>query len=200
MGTPHRTITTDVYHFEQLSDEAKEKARDWWRQAEAEDPAWANERRESLEAFCKEFPVELRGWEYDAHSYRIDRAWTAGPESQELKGSRLIGFLLNEYGPRVLWEPKVYEKGDKKRKSKIIMVETSCPFTGYCMDDDLLEPIRQYLKKPDLELCYRDLMGQCLNAWGKSCVEDVAWMNSDAQVDETIIANEYEFDEAGGRV
>lgn len=200
MGTSHRTIETKVYHFDQLSDEAKEKARDWWRQAEAEDPAWANERRQSLEAFCKEFPVELRSWEYDAHSYRIDRAWTAGPESQELKGSRLIGFLLNEYGPRVLWEPKVYEKDGKKRSSKITVVETSCPFTGYCMDDDLLEPIRQYLKKPDLELCYRDLMGQCLNAWGKSCVEDVAWMNSDAQVDDAIISNEYEFDEEGCRV
>lgn len=200
MGISHRTIETKVYHFDQLSDEAKEKARDWWRQCESEDPTWATERRESLEAFCKEFPVEVRDWNYDICNYQITKAWTAGPESQEMKGSRLIGLLINEYGPRVLWEPKVYEKGGKKRKSKIIMVERSCPFTGYCMDEDLLEPIRKYLKKPDLDLCYRDLMGQCLGAWGKACVEDVQWINSNDHVDETILANEYEFDEAGGHV
>lgn len=200
MGTPHRIIETQVYHFDQLSDEAKEKARDWWRGCEAEDPAWAEERRESLEAFCKMFPMEVRGWEYDSHSFQISKVWAAGRGWRECKGARLVGFLLNEYGPRVLWEPKVYEKGGKKRKSKIIMVETSCPFTGYCMDDDLLEPIRQYLKKPDLDLSYWDLMSQCLDAWGKACVEDVTYLNSDAQVDETILSNEYEFDVSGVRV
>lgn len=200
MGTPHRTITTDVYHFEQLSDEAKEKARDWWRQAEAEDPAWANERRESLEAFCKEFPIEVKGWEYDAYSYRIHKVWTAGSDSQAIKGKRLIGFLLAEYGPRILWEPKVYEKDGKKRRSKVTVVATSCKLTGYCMDECLLDPIRKYLKAPDMNLHYCELLAQCLDAWGQACVDDVADSMKDEQVDETIIANEYEFDEEGCRV
>lgn len=200
MGTSHRTIETKVYHFDQLSDEAKEKARDWWRQAEAEDPAWANERRESLEAFCKEFPIEVKGWEYDAYSYRIHKVWTAGSDSQAIKGKRLIGFLLAEYGPRILWEPKVYEKDGKKRRSKVTVVDTSCKLTGYCMDECLLDPIRKYLKAPDMNLHYCELLAQCLDAWGQACVDDVADSMKDEQVDETIIANEYEFDEEGCRV
>ena len=200
MGTSHRTIETKVYHFDQLSDEAKEKARDWWREMEATDISWSAERRDTLDAFCKQFPVEARNWEYDSISYHMNKVWTAGEASAEMSGKRLYGFIRAEYGPRLLWERKVYRKNGKERKSKIIMVETSCPMTGYCQDDDMLEPIRQYLKKPDMALTYQELMGQCLDAWGRSCVEDMAWTNSTAQVDETIIANEYEFDEEGARV
>lgn len=200
MGTSHRVIETPVYYFDQLSDSAKEKARDWWRQCEAEDPSWGAERRQSLEAFCNEFPVEARSWEYDSTSYSIHKVWTADPDAGRIKGSRLIGFMLNEYGPRVLWKPKEYEKNGKKRRSKVLVEETDCPFTGYCADEDLLDPIRQYLKEPDMELTYVQLMGKCLDAWGKACVEDMAWLNSAAQVEDTIIVNEYEFDEEGNKV
>ena len=38
-----RTITTTVYKFDELSDTAKNKARDWWRNLDGEDPAWHSE-------------------------------------------------------------------------------------------------------------------------------------------------------------
>lgn len=36
-----RTIQTNVYTYDELSDEAKEKARDWYRQGSADDTFWA---------------------------------------------------------------------------------------------------------------------------------------------------------------
>lgn len=200
MGTSHRTIETKVFYFDQLSDEAKEKARDWWRQCESEDPAWEAERRQTLEAFCKRFPVEARNWEYDCSGFRMSKIWNADRDSGEIHGSRLIALMLNWFGPLVLWEPKAYEKNGKKRHSKVLMVERSCPFTGYYLDDVMLDPIRAYLKKPDMEKTYKDLMAECLDAWGKACVDDVADSLKDEQVDDAIISNEYEFDEEGGRV
>ena len=35
-----KTITTTVYEFHELSDKAKEKARDWYRKASSNDEWW----------------------------------------------------------------------------------------------------------------------------------------------------------------
>lgn len=49
-----RTITTTVYLFDELpTEKAKEKARDWWRELEAQDPAWLDEHNDSVTAALK---------------------------------------------------------------------------------------------------------------------------------------------------
>lgn len=199
MGTPHRVIETEVFYFDQLSDKAKEKARDWWRDCEASDPSWAQERRESLEGFCKVMPLKRPFWEYDSCSYHVGAAFDSDECVGKFKGSRSIGHLLTYYSG-VLRVPKVYEINGKKRTSKVLFEETDCPFTGYCADEALLDPIREYLKKPDMDLTFKELMQKCLDSWGYDCMKDMQWLLSDGQVDETILANEYEFDAEGTRV
>lgn len=198
MGLSHRTIETPVYYFAELSDEAKEKAREWWRNCESGDPSWVHERRQSLEAFCKEFPVEARDWEYDAWSYSVTAKFTGSDEEGVLSGPRLAGWLWNHHR-NVLVTNKRYEIQGRSRLSRITYEPTSCPFTGYCMDENLLDPIRAFLEKPTDETL-EDLLDDCLQAWGKAARDDSAWIIEDEQVDETIVANEYEFDEAGDRV
>ena len=69
-----RTIEQTIYTFEELpTDAAKEKARDWFRNAG--DCAWMDESRQSIEAFCNHFGVTLRDWSVGAYSpidYRTD--------------------------------------------------------------------------------------------------------------------------------
>lgn len=49
-----RTITTTLYLFDELpTEKAKEKARDWWRSLEAQDPAWREEHNDSVDAALK---------------------------------------------------------------------------------------------------------------------------------------------------
>ena len=61
-----RAVTTPVYTFDELSDQAKERARDWWRSLG--EVAWDDESRDSIVAFCSHFGVKLK--EYD-----VDNCW-----------------------------------------------------------------------------------------------------------------------------
>lgn len=56
-----RTISFQVFKFEELSDTAKEKAREWWCDLERQDPAWYEEHFASMNAAIKELPSR----EYD---------------------------------------------------------------------------------------------------------------------------------------
>ena len=53
-----QTINLELFKFDELSDDAKEKARDWWRST-AFDFAWNDESRESIEAFVSHFGARL---------------------------------------------------------------------------------------------------------------------------------------------
>lgn len=56
-----RTIETTVFHYSELSESAKEKAIDQFR----DDPdlfAWSDDWKQSIKAFCDHFGVTLRDW------------------------------------------------------------------------------------------------------------------------------------------
>lgn len=199
MGTPHRTECYDVFFFDQLNEEAKEKAREWWRSCEQDDPSWIHERRQSMQKFCDVFDVREPSYEYDSCSYDIGRV-RVDDQLEEMSGGRLAAYLWNKCA---MWlvTPRVYElPNGSKRASKIQLVDTSCPFTGYCADESLLDPIRKFMKAGSAPLTYQQLMEDCLHSWGRTCRDDMAWILADEQVDEAIIANEYEFGVSGSRV
>lgn len=83
-----RTETIEIFKFDELSDGAKEKARDWWRQASAGDWAWMNESRQSIEAFLDHFGLTLSKWEIDAWSY----GFTLTVENSHVRGVKLRDF------------------------------------------------------------------------------------------------------------
>ena len=62
-----RSVVVNIYHFEELSDAAKEKARAWWRQ-DMEYP-WHDDTLASLECFCDAFGVKLRNWSIGAFTH-----------------------------------------------------------------------------------------------------------------------------------
>ena len=64
-----RTETVNLYTFQELPTEsAKERARERGRQWMAEDPAWRDESRQSIKAFCEHFGVTLRDWSIGAYA------------------------------------------------------------------------------------------------------------------------------------
>ncbi len=78
------TVQIEVYSFDELSESAKDKAREWWRHGI--DFAWSDESRESIEAFCKHFGVRLKQWSvnpYESPSYTTDA------ENRHFRGLRL---------------------------------------------------------------------------------------------------------------
>lgn len=65
-----RTETIVVYKFNELSDDAKEKARQWYRDT-ANDYFWLDEGLNSIKAFCNMYGVEVKDYSFSlwGHSY-----------------------------------------------------------------------------------------------------------------------------------
>lgn len=61
-----RTETIEVYKFDELSNKAKEKARDWYRSTS--DFHWSDENKESIDAFCNHFGIRLTTWSVSPYS------------------------------------------------------------------------------------------------------------------------------------
>lgn len=198
-----RTVEVKLFQYDELSEEAKEKARNWWRSIDSY--GWHSENRETLEAFCNAFPVDAKDWEYSPYHARISPRFTGEDELGELSGLRLRTYLVNGSGwSRLLWQAKTYSKhpdywpGVKKRKSRIIVEPTSCPLTGFYLDEVLLDVLRAFIAKPDGRTC-AELLGDCLHAWANACRDDMAANETDEAAEDAIRANEYEFTEDGER-
>ena len=79
------TVQIDIFAFDELSESAKEKAREWWR-TDCDPLAWSDESRGSIEAFCDHFGVRLTDWEvgpFQPFNYSTDA------ENRHFRGLRL---------------------------------------------------------------------------------------------------------------
>jgi hypothetical protein len=66
-------VKIEVYTFSELSDTAKEKAREWYR--EGMEFSWCDESRDSIQQFCDQYGAKLTRWNVGAFSpidYRLD--------------------------------------------------------------------------------------------------------------------------------
>lgn len=82
-----RTETRTIYTINELTDDAKERARDWYRHGM--EYHWSDESRESIEAFCKHFGVKLKDWEVGAFG---SINYTTDAENRHFRGLRLRDF------------------------------------------------------------------------------------------------------------
>lgn len=193
------TLTRTLYTYGELPAPAQEKARDWYR--EGFDYPWAPDNRASLEAFCHVFPVRARDWSYDAGSADITPVFTGDDQQAGLQGRRLVAYLWNQFNGRgdpgpVFLRRRRYSCKAGVRLSHVFREETCCPFTGYHMDEVLLDPLRKFLRRPDGR-CYSELLADCLWAWVRACRDDWSSLLEDEAVAETIEANGWEFTAEG---
>ena len=80
-----RIVEETIYHFDELSDKAKETARDSFRDME---PFWTKESIQSIEAFCDTFDVSLLDYSVDIYRsfYRTNAS------NANFRGKRLSQF------------------------------------------------------------------------------------------------------------
>lgn len=197
-----RVIETKVFKYEELSDKAKEKARDWYRSLNT-DNYFAEPVIEDAEqvaemlgiefARCKgskEPAVYWRGFwsQGDGASFEGTYRYAKGaakkvrehcPEDTELHG---IADRLQKLQSRIFYQGRfeIRARGYYQH-SGTMQVEWHDP----CPDeigDDILQELRYFAD------------------WIYGKLEEAyEWENSDEVVAENIIANEYEFDEEGRR-
>jgi len=172
-----RTIEITVFEFDELSDEAKEKARDWYRSTDCW--CWQDEWRESAQEFSKIAPIDIDNADYNAGHVNI--TWTGDDDVAKLTGLRAWKWLHNNG-----WF-------DRARKE----VQGACGLTGSFGDASLFDPFTEYEKTPVSIPDLKQAFYECAQSWVYEARSDMEYSYSDESVDTNIRANEYQFTEDG---
>ena len=201
-----KTKTIEIYQFDELSEQAKENAREWWRSGER-DFAWSDEWMDSAKKGLEAFGAELKNWSIDCLNINAS-SWTVknhnDSNADELTGVRLRTWLINNYWSN-FFERKPYGKYAKNektgkwaypRRSKVLFVETSCPFTGYCGDENFMDVFREFVKKPN-NRNFQDLLEEATEATFRAMEQDCEFQQTDEYIDDILTINDYEFEEDG---
>ena len=204
-----RTIEVKLYSFDELSEEAKEKAISYFRDSESSDPYFIQDANKTFERFADIFSIHWRNIEY-REPYRNEYDIKLNDDILHLTGQRLATYIWNNY-KRDLFKGKYYSLWSKKdvsfkhhknghpvlktRYSKIFL-SNSCVLTGVCYDEDILTPIYEFLDNP-LDIDFETLLNDCIYSLCHSVESEIEYRLSDEAIIETIQDNEYEFTEDG---
>jgi hypothetical protein len=203
-----RTIRTKIYKFEELSEDAQQKAINKHREVMDNDFIY-DDTHKVVEAFNDVFETkEGRNSWLDVYTDHMEE------NILELKGLRLQKYLWNNYKNQLfkgkyysLWSKKdisyKYHKNGypvlKSRYSKVLK-QNSCVLTGMCYDDDMLQPIYDFLEKRNFSNCtitFYHLINDCFDELRKTVENEIDYRNTDDAIIEEIKANDYEFTENG---
>lgn len=198
-----RTIEKTLYMYDELSDAAKANAREWYLEGGLDYEWWDG---------CYEDFVrigEMLGIEFST------RGRSKGPEIYftgfytQGAGSSFVGTY--RYAKGALKKIKEYAPQDEElhRIAKALQGVQSRYFYKLIANiesvrDHTIRVSVEHYDDPyrdigDAEGEIRDLMND-FNDWMFRCLErEYEWLTSDEQVEESILINEYEFDEYGNR-
>jgi len=205
-----KTVTTEVFAFDELSETAKTKAIENYRNKNYENSFYFDEIIDTVKKVIELFNLKTGNEYTDIRTSHID------DNILELKGVRLFKYLMNNYG-NDLFKPKYIKCIDKEFRCKLFICkvhtardgrkytqifsktkkDNSCVLTGCCYDEDILKPIYNFLKKPEANTTFEDLMNEIGDAISKTVSDTEDWINSDEFIAENLESNSYEFTEDG---
>lgn len=160
-----KTIT--VYTFEELSEDAKDIARQWWREGSCHDDWWENTYEDAARVYLK------------IANFDIDRGTIKGHLTSTFRES--LKAVHKEHGEKTATFKLAHSYFLKIEKLRAKYLDEE---TDYDQSDEYEELLKQYTK---------DLLEEYLSLLRK----EYEYINSDEYVDEAIIGNEYEFHETG---
>jgi hypothetical protein len=208
-----KTIEVKVYEFAELSETAKQRAIDNYLNKGYDNQFYYDEIISSAKAVAEIFNLKFGGEYTDIRHGHID------DDILNLSGIRLYKYIWNNYGSE-LFKGKYYGKlvntnkdgstievskshpaglRHVKRYSKCTL-ENSCVLTGVCYDDDILQPVYDFLKKPESNVTFTYLIGEIESAIQEAFSNTEDWLNSSEFVTQEIEANDYEFTEDGEEI
>ena len=177
-----QTITT--YSFDELPVETQEQIADSWRNDDYF--FWGDEWRDSLHKFADCFGLHVKDWcidlygqsyvefEFEDDNYYKFYFGENNLATSEIGGVRLYKLIINNH-----FISKVIKK--------------DCPFTGFCGDESLLKPIRDFIKQPCKHTSFYELIDECFDNWIKDYKVDLEYWHSFDCIKEEILANDYQF-------
>jgi hypothetical protein len=191
-----RKINLEVYSIYELSESAKKAAYQNW--LDSEQYAWGMDNEKVLEAFCEIFPINVYQWEYDENSSYFRFEMECEEEITNLSGHRLAKYIWNNYKD-FLYKGKYYNKHTGKSRDSKIQLKSYGVLTGYWIDDEIMQPLYNFLNDPNEVMDFFDLMHECLTNFVGACSLDVADYFSEEHFIDICNENEWEFYESGDR-
>jgi hypothetical protein len=168
------TTTRTIYQFEELNDSAKEKARNGY--LEGFEYFHGDDALDSIKALAEHFNGRLYDWNVDYSSAARSSLKFSMPEMSAFEIRCKLG-QLGKCNPQT-------GKGIGE-----------CKLTGMCFDEDCIDGFRDAWRNGE-----RDLT-ELMRSAGESLLHaiecDYDYQTSNEAVDESIIINEYDFDEFG---
>jgi hypothetical protein len=171
-----KTRTINIYEFSELSDKAKQHAKEL---PAFQEFTWADECLSSLKALAEHFKGELKDWQIDWHNSSYSSVEFEMPDLEQMPADEIAGKLakLGTFDPVTL-----RGNGD-------------CLLTGYCADESAIDGFRQAWHKGERDL--NTLMQSAFKNWLKDCQADALGFFDDENFAEHCEANQYEFLENG---
>lgn len=170
-----RTEQINIYEFSELSESAKENARNQFRYDEFD----SSQFEASANEFAQIAPIQITEW--DCERATVGFKWTGDSDIAKLEGLRAWKWLQNNG-----W----FEWAKSA-------VNGDCPLTGVFSDSYFGDGIFEYADKPLRTPSLEQVFYEAAQAWIQGMRSDCEWRNSDEYLDEMIEANEYEFTSDG---
>lgn len=206
---PH-VLSKTVFKFEELSDSAKEKAREWWRECDSVDQDTSITYEDA--ATCADIlgidlrtrSVKLMGggtrlepciW-YSGFSSQGDGACFEGTYSYAKGAAKKI----RAHAPQDKELHRIADELQTLQRDAFYRLEARTEHSGHyyhsgCMSVSVWRSEGDETRNEDETLT--QLLRDFADWIYKQLRDDYEWRMSDEQVDESILANEYDFDEDG---
>lgn len=208
-GNKMRTVRTKVYKFNELTEDAKQKAIQH-RREHFDNSYIYEDARATVNAFNEIFNTQTSN-----RSFLEVRTGHMEDDILNLSGLRARTYLYNNYFTE-LYQGKYYNvKANhplKHRRVKsttykngnthnayrsAITLENSCVLTGMCYDENMLEPLYKFMEKydhkQDQHTTLEDLFTECFETLRITLEREEEYLNSDAHITEELEQYESEF-------
>lgn len=168
-------VTIEVMTFDELSEKAKEKARNWYRDSSYDDATFA---WEHIQEDAKAVWLELKSFDTDSASFVRD-----------MKGD----FINGAYSCAQLIKAEHGENCDTYKSAALFLLDNEKINQKYpnANNDSCAE------FEEEKETIERFLLNNLLKDYSVMLQAELWHMSSDEYIDDTIIANEYTFTEDG---
>lgn len=209
------TVSTEVFKFEELSDAAKEKARQWWRDADDGDNFWSESVIEDAATIADLMGIDLRtravklmggGTRYEPEIY-WSGFWSQGD------GACFVGSYaykagsvkaVRQHAPKDSELHRIARGLAAAQRPNFYRIEATLKKSDHHYShentvsiDVFYSEAGEYGSEPKNAADFRELLRDFMRWIYKQLEAEYNYHNSDEQVDESIKANEYDFTEDG---
>jgi len=192
-------IETTVYSFDELSDAAKEKARDWYREG-ALDYDWYDSVYSDAKEAGRILGIEITDIFFSGFCSQGDGACFEGRYSYAKQSAKKI----REYAPQDTILHSIADSLQAIQAESFYSLEASVKHRGhysheFCTDIDVFDGRSGDCAPVDVAEAITKELRRLMKWIYRQLEADYDYLNSDESVDETIKINEYTFTESGRR-